>query len=53
MIDKSNEDFNSVYEWLMNSNYLDLGNQKNEIMLTIINKKVLQKFEMNITIYLC
>lgn len=24
-IDKSNEDFNNVYEWFMNANYLDLG----------------------------
>ncbi len=29
-IDKSNEDFNSVYEWFMNSNYLDLGNPRFE-----------------------
>ena len=29
-IDKSNEDFNSVYEWFMNSNYLDLGDPKFE-----------------------
>lgn len=29
-IDKSNEDFNSVYEWFMNSNYLDLGDLKFE-----------------------
>lgn len=32
-IDKSNEDFNNVYEWFMNSNYLDLGdpNFENEL----------------------
>ena len=36
-IDKSNEDFNSVYEWFMNSNYLDLGDPKFEDAL---NKRI-------------
>ena len=36
-IDKSNEDFNSVYEWFMNSNYLDLGDPKFEEAL---NKRI-------------
>ena len=41
-IDKSNEDFNNVYEWFMNSNYLDLGDPNfenalnNRISLKII-----------------
>lgn len=34
---KSNEDFNSVYEWFMNSNYLDLGDPKFEDAL---NKRI-------------
>ena len=29
-IDKDNKDFNNVYEWFMNSNYLDLGNPRFE-----------------------
>lgn len=36
-IDKSNEDFNSVYEWFMNSNYLNLGDPKFEDAL---NKRI-------------
>lgn len=36
-IDKSNEDFNSVYEWFMNSNYLDLGDPEFEDAL---NKRI-------------
>lgn len=36
-IDKDNEDFNSVYEWFVNSNYLDLGNPDFE---GFINKRV-------------
>ena len=29
-IDKDNEDFNNVYEWFVNANYLDLGNPRFE-----------------------
>ena len=36
-IDKSNEDFNNVYEWFMNSNYLDLGDPKFE---NALNKRI-------------
>lgn len=36
-IDKSNEDFNSVYEWFINANYLDLGDPKFEDAL---NKRI-------------
>lgn len=53
-IDKNNEDFNNVYEWFINSNYLDLGDPNfenvlnNRISLKIIEdekyKKKLLKF---------
>lgn len=36
-LDKSNEDFNSVYEWFINANYLDLGDPKFEDAL---NKRI-------------
>lgn len=36
-IDKSNEDFNNVYNWFVNSNYLDLGNPDFEMF---INRRV-------------
>ena len=36
-IDKSNENFNNVYEWFMNSNYLDLGDPKFE---NALNKRI-------------
>ena len=36
-IDKSNEDFNNVYEWFMNSNYLNLGDPKFE---NALNKRI-------------
>ncbi len=36
-IDKNNEDFNNVYEWFINANYLDLGDPKFEDAL---NKKI-------------
>ncbi len=29
-IDKNNDDFNNVYEWFVNANYLDLGNPRYE-----------------------
>lgn len=44
-IDKNNEDFNNVYEWFINSNYLDLGDPNfenalnNRISLKIIEDK--------------
>ena len=44
-IDKNNEDFNNVYEWFINSNYLDLGDLNfenalnNRISLKIIEDK--------------
>ena len=53
-IDKNNEDFNNVYEWFVNANYLDLGNPRfedfinNRISLKILSdekyKKELLKF---------
>ena len=53
-INKDNKDFNNVYEWFMNSNYLDLGNTRfedyinNRISLKILSdeayKKELLKF---------
>ncbi|MEE0790727.1 MAG: ATP-binding protein [Clostridia bacterium] len=36
-IDKNNEDFNNVYEWFINANYLDLGDPKFEDAL---NKRI-------------
>ncbi len=36
-IDKSNEDFNNVYDWFINANYLDLGDPKFEDAL---NKRI-------------
>ena len=44
-IDKDNEDFNNVYDWFINANYLDLGNPKfenyinNRISLKILSDK--------------
>ena len=44
-IDKNNEDFNNVYEWFINANYLDLGDPNfenalnNRISLKIIEDK--------------
>ncbi len=53
-IDKDNEDFNNVYEWFINSTYLDLGNPNlerlinNRVSLKILSdenyKKELLKF---------
>lgn len=39
-IDKDNEDFNNVYEWFVNANYLDLGNPRFE---DFINNRILLK----------
>jgi len=36
-IDKNNEDFNNVYEWFINANYLDLGDPKFE---NALNKRI-------------
>ena len=36
-IDKDNEDFNNVYDWFVNSTYLDLGNPNFE---RLINNRV-------------
>ena len=36
-INKSNEDFNNVYEWFINANYLDLGDPKFE---NALNKRI-------------
>ena len=54
LIDKSNEDFNNVYDWFVNSTYLDLGNPNferfinNRVSLKILSdenyKKELLKF---------
>ena len=44
-IDKSNEDFNSVYEWFMNSNYLDLGDPKFEDALNKLRQALSNKEE--------
>ena len=41
-IDKDNEDFNNVYDWFVNSNYLDLGNPRFEDFInTRISLKIL------------
>ena len=41
-IDKDNEDFNSVYDWFVNANYLDLGNPRFEDFInTRISLKIL------------
>ena len=41
-IDKDNEDFNNVYDWFVNANYLDLGNPKFEDFInTRISLKIL------------
>ena len=41
-IDKDNEDFNNVYNWFINANYLDLGNPKFEDFInTRISLKIL------------
>ena len=37
-IDKDNEDFNNVYDWFINANYLDLGNPKFENYIN--NRKI-------------
>jgi len=48
-IDKDNEDFNNVYEWFVNANYLDLGNPRfedfinNRISLKILNDEKYKK----------
>ncbi len=34
-IDKDNENFNNVYDWFVNSTYLDLGNPNFERLLII------------------
>lgn len=39
-IDTYNEDFNNVYEWFINANYLDLGDPKFE---SVLNKKISSK----------
>ncbi len=39
-IDKNNEDFSNVYDWFLNSNYLDLGNP---VFERLINNKVSAK----------
>ena len=42
-LDKSNEDFNNVYEWFINANYLNLGNPKFENFLnTRISQKIVE-----------
>ena len=41
-IDKDNEDFNNVYNWFVNANYLDLGNPRFEDFInTRISLKIL------------
>ena len=41
-IDKDNEDFNNVYDWFVNANYLDLGNPRFEDFInTRISLKIL------------
>ena len=41
-IDKDNEDFNNVYDWFVNANYLDLGNPKFEDFInTRVSLKIL------------
>ena len=41
-IDKDNEDFNNVYDWFVNTNYLDLGNPRFEDFInTRISLKIL------------
>lgn len=48
-IDKDNEDFNNVYEWFVNANYLDLGNPRfedfinNRISLKILSDEKYKK----------
>ena len=48
-IDKDNEDFNNVYEWFVNANYLDLGNPRfedfinNRISLKILSHEKYKK----------
>ncbi len=48
-IDKDNEDFNNVYEWFVNANYLDLGNPRfeefinNRISLKILGDEKYKK----------
>ena len=48
-IDKDNEDFNNVYEWFVNANYLDLGNPRfedfinNRISLKILSNEKYKK----------
>jgi len=48
-IDKDNEDFNNVYEWFVNTNYLDLGNPRfedfinNRISLKIVSDEKYKK----------
>ncbi len=42
-IDKNNEDFNNVYEWFINANYLDLGDPNFENALnTRISLKIIE-----------
>ncbi|MCI8761104.1 MAG: AAA family ATPase [Clostridia bacterium] len=43
-IDKDNEDFNNVYEWFVNANYLDLGNPRFE---DFINNRISLKILSN------
>ena len=41
-IDKDNEDFNNVYDWFVNANYLDLGNPRfDDFINTRISLKIL------------
>ena len=41
-IDKDNEDFNNVYDWFVNANYLDLGNPRFEDFInTRVSLKIL------------
>ncbi len=48
-INKDNKDFNNVYEWFMNSNYLNLGNPRfedyinNRISLKILSDEIYKK----------
>lgn len=48
-IDKDNEDFNNVYDWFVNANYLDLGNPRfedfinNRISLKILSDEKYKK----------
>src|SRR5699024_6782015 len=45
-IEKDNEDFKSVYDWFLNSYYLDLGNPKFENRINhLISSKIINDTE--------